>query len=82
MHAFDLGEEVDALREAVRIAKARKTGARGLRAVLEAALTDTMFDAPSWKDVEKVVVTRECLLKKAGPTLVTARERTRRPSAA
>ena len=41
-----------------------------------------LFEAPNWKDVEKVVVTKEALLRKSAPTLVTARERTRRPSAA
>ena len=82
LDGLQLEFEEDALREAVRIAKARKTGARGLRAVMETALTDTMFEAPNWKDVEKVVVTKEALLRKSAPTLVTARERTRRPSAA
>ena len=82
LDGLQLEFEEDALREAVRIAKARKTGARGLRAVMEAALTDTMFDAPNWKDVEKVVVTKEALLRKSAPTLITTRERTRRTSAA
>jgi ATP-dependent protease Clp ATPase subunit len=49
---------------------------------MEAALTDTMFEAPNWKDVEKVVVTKEALLRKSAPTLITTRERTRRTSAA
>ena len=82
LDGLQLEFEEDALREAVRIAKARKTGARGLRAVMEAALTDTMFEAPNWKDVEKVVVTKEALLRKSAPTLITTRERTRRTSAA
>jgi ATP-dependent Clp protease ATP-binding subunit ClpX len=82
LDGLQLEFEEDALREAVRIAKARKTGARGLRSVMESALTDTMFDAPNWKDVEKVIVTREALLRKSAPTLISSRERTRRNSAA
>jgi len=70
-----------ALLETVRIARSRKTGARGLRAVLENALTDTMFEAPNWKDVEKVVVTRETILRQA-PPLVVQSQRARRSSAA
>jgi ATP-dependent Clp protease ATP-binding subunit ClpX len=35
---------------------ARKTGARGLRSIVEAALLDTMYDLPSMEDVEKVVI--------------------------
>ena len=65
----------------MRIARTRKTGARGLRAVLENALTDTMFEAPNWKDVEKVVVTRETILRQA-PPLVVQSQRARRSSAA
>jgi len=85
-HLFSLdGLELEfdegALRETVRIARGRKTGARGLRAVLETALTDTMFDAPNWKDVEKVIVTRETILRQAPPLLVHS-GRSRRSSAA
>jgi ATP-dependent Clp protease ATP-binding subunit ClpX len=73
--------EDDALREIVRIAMGRKTGARGLRAVLESALVDTMFDAPGWKDVEKIVVTREAILRQSPPVVVQT-QRTRRSTAA
>lgn len=46
----------DALREAARRAMERKTGARGLRTILEGSLLDTMYDLPSMDDVAKVVV--------------------------
>ncbi len=46
----------DALREAARRAMERKTGARGLRTILEGSLLDTMYDLPSMDDVVKVVV--------------------------
>ncbi|HJO36929.1 MAG: ATP-dependent Clp protease ATP-binding subunit ClpX [Pseudomonadota bacterium] len=46
----------DALREAARRAMERKTGARGLRTILEGSLLDTMYDLPSMDNVVKVVV--------------------------
>jgi len=48
------------------------TGARGLRSIIEAALTDVMFELPSRRDVTKCVVTREVIEKKIDPTLVTS----------
>jgi ATP-dependent Clp protease ATP-binding subunit ClpX len=81
LDGLQLEFEDAALRETVRIARTRKTGARGLRAVLENALTDTMFDAPNWKDVERVVVTRETILRQAPPLLIQS-QRVRRSTAA
>ena len=48
--------EPDALKEAARMAQERKTGARGLRSIIENALLSAMFEIPSRKDVAKVVV--------------------------
>ena len=49
--------EPEALREVVRQAVDRKTGARGLRSIMERALQQAMFDLPGRKDVSEVVVT-------------------------
>ncbi len=60
----------------------RGTGARGLRAIMEEVLQQTMFDVPSRDDVEKVVITREVVLENVNPTLVprtAAPARTRHP---
>lgn len=46
----------DALKEAVKMAQERKTGARGLRSIIENALLSAMFEIPSRKDVARVVV--------------------------
>lgn len=51
---------------------ARKSGARGLRAIIEDALMGTMFDLPSRSDVAKVVVTPEVIAEGKEPTLVPA----------
>lgn len=82
LDGIELVFEEEALRAAVRIAKKRKTGARGLRAVLEGSLTETMFDAPSWKDVVRVVMTAEAIEKRSAPILQTEGQRSRRSSAA
>lgn len=46
----------DALKEAAKMAQERKTGARGLRSIIENALLEAMFEIPSRKDVKRVVV--------------------------
>ena len=61
LEGVDLEFEDEALREIARQAIERGTGARGLRAICEATLQETMFDVPSDLDVTKVVVTKECV---------------------
>ena len=62
--------EPDALREVAKIAVERKTGARGLRGVLEGVMTDIMFEIPSDNTIEKVVITRDVVLGTAGPEVI------------
>lgn len=57
----------DALREVVRTAREKKTGARGLRSVLENVLLPIMFDLPSRDDVKECLVSREVVLKHSEP---------------
>ena len=68
----------EALREVAHRAIERGTGARGLRAIMEATLEGTMFDVPSEPDVVKVVVTPEAVAGDAAPERVTRGKRTRR----
>ncbi len=63
-------EAVDAIADK---AMERNTGARGLRAIIEEAMTDIMFDTPSEPDIEKITVTAECIKDGAEP-LVERRE--------
>ncbi len=51
-------------------AMARKTGARGLRSIVEAALLDTMYDLPSMEDVEKVVIDESVIAGQSKPLLI------------
>lgn len=60
----------DALSEIANLAIARKTGARGLRSIMEQILLDTMYDLPSLKNVEKVVVNKAVVQGKKPPMLV------------
>jgi ATP-dependent Clp protease ATP-binding subunit ClpX len=60
----------DSLREIAACAIKRGTGARGLRAICEAALEETMFDLPSDLGISKVVVTKEAIDGSSKPRLV------------
>ena len=77
-----LSFQEEALREVVRTTIARKTGARGLRAVLESTLLETMYAAPDLKDVREIVVTREAVQGKAPPLHVEGKAGSRQNSAA
>ena len=67
---IELEIEHDALIEIAKRALEQKTGARGLRAILEGILMQTMFDAPSRKSVRKVVVTAACVENHTAPLLL------------
>ncbi len=67
--------EDDALRSIADLAVLRKTGARGLRAILEDVLGPIMFEIPSAEDVSKVVVTKAAVEDGAPPTVVLSRKR-------
>lgn len=60
-------EALDAITD---IALQRKTGARGLRAIVESVLMDVMYNIPSLENVEKCIITSDSVHKKAEPILV------------
>ncbi len=70
MEGAELEVRPAALKAIARKALARKTGARGLRSILENALIDTMFDLPSMSNVEKVVVDESTIEENKPPLLV------------
>jgi ATP-dependent Clp protease ATP-binding subunit ClpX len=59
----------EALAAVAREALRRKTGARGLRAILEGVLLDVMYDIPSTPNVKECLITDDVVLKKAQPVL-------------
>ena len=62
--------EEDALRQIAKLALERKTGARGLRAIIEDVMLDVMFDIPSRADNPKCVVTQEVIAEGKPPVLI------------
>ena len=73
MEGAELEVRPTALKAIARKALARKTGARGLRSILENALIDTMFDLPGLTNVEKVVV-EDATIEENKPPLLVYRE--------
>ena len=70
MDGVDLEVRPSALTAIARKALARKTGARGLRSIMEQALNDTMFDLPSFESVVKVVLDEHTIDDNAKPLIV------------
>ena len=62
--------EQEALDAIVDKAIERKTGARGLRSIIEERMRDIMFEIPSNPDIEKCIITKETILDDKGPELV------------
>jgi ATP-dependent Clp protease ATP-binding subunit ClpX len=65
----------DALEAAAEQALLYKTGARGLRTIIEEILLDVMFEIPSRADVKKCVISAETITSRKGPLLLTRAER-------
>ena len=78
MEGVDLTFSQGALEAVAKVALSRGTGARGLRAVLEEAMLDVMYDTPSQEGVESVQITEEVILKNAPPVVTHVRESKRR----
>jgi len=74
MDGVELVFTPDALDAVADLALSRGTGARGLRAILESVLLETMFDAPSRSDIGRVVVDDAVVRDGARPTLLTHAE--------
>ncbi|MBW9256878.1 MAG: ATP-dependent Clp protease ATP-binding subunit ClpX [Candidatus Thiodiazotropha sp. (ex. Lucinisca nassula)] len=70
MEGCELELRDDALRAIARKAMARKTGARGLRTILEQVLLDTMYDLPSMDEVTKVVVDEGVIAGESDPLMI------------
>jgi len=62
--------EDEALVEIAKLAIERKTGARGLRSIIEATMLDVMFELPSREDIKKCIITAETIRDKAEPKLI------------
>ena len=67
MDNVELVLEKDAVEEIVELALSRKTGARGLRAILENIMMDAMYEVPSDKTIKKCIITKDVVINKTKP---------------
>ena len=63
----ELEFEEDALKAIVKQARTRKTGARGLKSIIEKSMLDIMFQLPSSSNIERCIITRETIEEGASP---------------
>ena len=77
MENVDLEFDEEALTLIAKKAIQRKTGARGLRGIIEEAMLDIMFDIPSRDDVEKCLITKDTIESKGEATLVLSDKKNR-----
>ena len=69
MDGVKLEFDDSALKAAAQKAIDQKTGARGIRSIIEDVLADIMFDIPSDDSVEKVIITDKCITEKSLPVI-------------
>jgi ATP-dependent Clp protease ATP-binding subunit ClpX len=74
MDNVDLLFKKDALKAIAKLALDRKTGARGLRSIMEEIILDVMFEIPSRKDIKRCVISKGIVEKRLEPLLMTDNE--------
>ena len=67
--------EEDALKAIAQQAQEQRTGARGLRGIMEGILTDLMFETPSDNTIEKIIITKEVVTDSAQPQITRRKEK-------
>ncbi|MCF6460484.1 ATP-dependent Clp protease ATP-binding subunit ClpX [Clostridium sp. Cult3] len=77
MDGVELEFDEEALRAIAQKAIERKTGARGLRSIIEENLLDIMYEIPSRDDIEKCLIKKETILDNGDPTLVISERSTK-----
>ena len=70
MDGVELSFEPEALREIARTALEKRTGARGLRSIMESVMEDVMFTLPDEEDAEKCVITKGAVLGEEPPLIL------------
>ena len=64
--------KTDALLEIAKLAVLRKTGARGLRSIMEDLLVELMYDSPDQKELKKIIINKDVVIQKSKPILLFA----------
>ena len=80
MESIELDFRDDALDAIAEKALARKSGARGLRSILENALKQIMFDLPSYENLQRVVIDKSVINKNKEPYLIFAKTESKKTS--
>jgi ATP-dependent Clp protease ATP-binding subunit ClpX len=70
MEGVELIFEDDAIDAIARKAIERKTGARGLRSIVEKIMLDLMYEIPSREDIEKIIIHEKVVTENAAPTII------------
>jgi ATP-dependent Clp protease ATP-binding subunit ClpX len=74
LDGIELIFEEDALKEIAHKAVLQKTGARGLRSIIEGILMDTMFTSPSDSSITSVVISKECITENKPPKIYNGKK--------
>jgi len=82
LDGVNLEFQADGLKTIAQEALRRKTGARGLRSILEDIMLDIMYDIPSRDDISKCVITRDTILKKEKPMLISMERKKKKEESA
>ena len=78
MDNVDLEFEEEAVREIAKEAYERKTGARGIRSIMEKVMMDVMFEIPSDDTIEKCIITKDAVLGNSKPVVVRKGDKKKR----
>ena len=70
MDGVNLEIKNDALKAIAKLAIEQKTGARGLRSILETLLNELMFKAPDYKDLEKIIINKDVVNKNSEAIMI------------
>ena len=70
MDNIELEIKNEALNEIAKLAVLRKTGARGLRSIMEDLLVDLMYETPDQTELKKIVINSDVVIKKTKPMLL------------
>ncbi len=82
MDGVELEVTPDAIKAIAEKALEKKTGARGLRGIMERIMTDIMYELPSRKDVEKCIITKDTVEADSDPELIVAETKEEKSGAA
>lgn len=70
LDGVDLEFEPEAIKEIAHLSCERKTGARGLRSIMESAMMDVMYEIPSDETIKKCIITKDTVIKKSEPKII------------